>query len=79
MPTKNIKLKYSLINCGAIILDALNEDDTVSSIWEKVSSGRILVNYDKFILSMDFLYMVGAIDYQNGLIVRCNDDKRDTE
>ena len=79
LPTKNIKMQYSLLNCGAIILNKLEDSDTISAIWEKVSIEDILNNYDKFVITMDFLYMVGAIDYNNGLIVRCKNDKRDQE
>ena len=79
LPTKNIKLQYSLINCGAIILDSLYEEGTVSSVWEKASREEPLINYDKFVLAMDFLYMIGAIKYENGLIVRCSDDKRNSK
>lgn len=79
LPTKSIKMQYSLLSCGAIILDKLDDSDTVSAIWEKVSIEDALINYDKFVITMDFLYMVGAIDYNNGLIVRCQNDKRDQE
>lgn len=79
LPTKSIKMQYSLLSCGAIILDKLDDSDTVSAIWEKVSTEDALINYDKFVITMDFLYMVGAIDYTNGLIVRCQNDKRDQE
>lgn len=74
LPTKNIKIQYSLLNCGAIILERLDDRDTVSAIWEKVSIVDALLNYDKFVLAMDFLYMIGAIEYKNGLIVRCKND-----
>lgn len=69
LPTKSIKMQYSLLSCGAIILDKLDDSDTVSAIWEKVSTEDALINYDKFVITMDFLYMVGAIDYNNGLTV----------
>lgn len=74
LPTKNIKIQYSLLNCGAIILERLDDRDTVSAIWEKVSIVDALLNYDKFVLTMDFLYMIGAIECKNGLIVRCKND-----
>lgn len=77
LPTKSIKMQYSLLNCGAIILDKLGNSDTVSAIWDKVSTEDALINYDKFVITMDFLYMLGAIDYNGSLIVRCQNDKRD--
>lgn len=75
LPTKSIKLRFSIINCGAIVLSLLEENDTVSAIWERVNSQETLVNYEKYVLTLDFLFMVGAIEYKKGLIVRCSDDK----
>jgi hypothetical protein len=74
LPTKNIKMQYSLLGCGAIILEKLIDRDTVSAVWEKVSVEDALLNYDKFVLTMDFLFMIGAIEYSNNLIVRCQYD-----
>ncbi len=71
LPTKNIKIQYSLINCGAIILSNIDGDSTISSIWEKAKNEETLMNYEKFILALDFLYMINAIEYKNGLVVRC--------
>lgn len=76
LPTKNIKVQYSLLNCGAIILERLGDRDTVSAVWEKVCIVDALLNYDKFVLAMDLLYMIGAIEYKNGLIMRCQNDTR---
>lgn len=71
LPTKNIKMKYSLINCGASILSKLDGVSTISSIWEKSKNEEALINYEKFILTLDFLYMINAIEYKDGLIERC--------
>lgn len=35
LPDKNIKLKYSLLNCGALILSEITESQTISSLWDK--------------------------------------------
>lgn len=35
LPDKNIKLEYSLLNCGALILSEITESQTISSLWDK--------------------------------------------
>ena len=74
LPDKNIKLEYSLLNCGAIILDEIFEPQTLSLLWDKVKKHEVLVNYEKFLLTLDYLYMINAITIKNGLIVRCKND-----
>lgn len=40
LPDKNIKLEYSLLNCGALILESLQIPLTISAIWEKVKGTK---------------------------------------
>lgn len=74
LPDKNIKLEYSLLNCGAIILEEIFEPQTISLLWDKVKKHEALVNYEKFLLTLDYLYLINAITLRDGLIVRCKND-----
>lgn len=79
LPDKNIKLEYSLLNCGAILLKEISEPQTLSLLWDKVKKYEALVNYEKFLLTLDYLYMINAITTKNGLIVRCKNDSLSQE
>ena len=72
LPDKNIKLEYSLLNCGALVLDSLEVPLTISALWEKLKEQKVFVGYEKFILTIDFLYMINGIENENGLIRRCD-------
>ena len=69
LPDKNIKLEYSLLNCGALVLESLEVPLTISALWEKLKEQKVFVGYEKFI---DFLYMINGIENENGLIRRCD-------
>lgn len=69
-PDKNIKLSYSIIGCGAFLLRCLHKPQTVSLLWEKAKRSEMLNNYDKFLLTLDFLYMINVIDIQDGMVIR---------
>jgi len=71
MPNKNITMRYSLLYCGALILAELKDSDTISSLREKTKNQEELSNYEKFILTLDYLFVIGAIAPHGGLIVRC--------
>lgn len=74
LPDKNIRLEFSLLNCGAIVLEEISEPQTISLLWDKSKNKEALVNYEKFLLTLDFLYLIGAITMKDGLIVRCKND-----
>lgn len=74
MPNKNIKVEYSLLNCGALILQELKNSDTLSSLWEKSKFKDAITSYEKFVLALDYLYLIGAIKVQDGLVMRCKND-----
>ncbi len=70
LPDKNIKLQYSLLACGALLLSLLKTPQTFSSLWEKAKKHDTINNYDKFLLTLDFLYLINAIELQDGFLVR---------
>lgn len=74
LPDKNINLQYSLLSCGAILLSEIEEPQTLSLLWDKVKKNESLINYERFLLTLDYLYLIGVISLKNGLIVRCKDD-----
>lgn len=74
LPDKNIKLEYSLLNCGATLLTEIAEPQTLSLLWDKVKNYDALVSYEKFLLTLDYLYMIKTITLKDGMIVRCKND-----
>jgi hypothetical protein len=70
LPTKHISTSHSLIGIGAKIIEHLNYPRTVSSLWSAVSSMKGIGTFERFVLTLDFLYTIGAIDLDVGLISR---------
>lgn len=70
LPTKHISTKHSLIGLGAVILKYLSKPTTITGLWDKVRLIPEIGTYKRFILSLDFLYMIKAIDYSEGLLKR---------
>ena len=76
LPTKHIRPERCLLHLGANILSLLEQPKTVSSLWNTVrqrpSIERVdtLVDYRWFVLCLDFLFAVGTIRIQKGLIQR---------
>ena len=76
LPTKHVQPERALIGVGAEILGALTKPMTVSRVWDEIRGSRILakprapLDYEWFVLALDFLYSIGAIGYESGTLRR---------
>ncbi|AFZ25963.1 hypothetical protein Cylst_3848 [Cylindrospermum stagnale PCC 7417] len=72
LPTKHISTSHSLLGVGAKILEQLYQPRTVSSLWSAVATMPEVATFERFVLTLDLLYAIGAIDMETGLIRRCH-------
>jgi len=83
LPSKHLREDQALISIGAELLKQLDEPKTISRLWddlqrtrERVSIGQSTTNhpaaihFDWFILALDLLYLLGAIQLRRGRIHR---------
>lgn len=68
LPTKHISTEHSLIGVGAKILEKLDSSTTVTGLWEQVKNFPEVKVYWKFVLALDLLFMLGALDLKEGLL-----------
>lgn len=70
LPTKHLKLSNTLIGVGAILLRHLDADRTVTSLWVGTHSLSEIKSFKSFTLALDFLFIIGAVDFKDGLLRR---------
>ncbi len=76
LPTKHVRADRALIGVGAEVLDILKQPMTMSRLWDDMRGRRSLhapnapIDYQWFILSLDLLFMIGAVDFDRGLVRR---------
>lgn len=70
LPTKHVTTGQSLLGVGATVLDALQTPTTLTSLWERVRTSANVGSYRRLILALDLLYLIGAIEFTQGLIRR---------
>lgn len=68
LPTKHLKTSSSLIWAGAVLLQKLNKPKSVGLLWEEVKNDAYVKNYQKYILTLDLLYLLSMIELKEGLI-----------
>lgn len=72
LPTKHTPESKSLLGFGAKVLLSLSTPKTFNDLWSNLQNTESTMNYAHFILALDFLFIIGAIDYKKGRIFRCN-------
>lgn len=72
LPTKGVPPRGALISVGAEILRLLNETKTVSRLWDdfRKLDQEARVAFDWFILSLELLFLLGAVDLDRGRLRR---------
>ncbi|SNT31899.1 ABC-three component system middle component 6 [Sphingopyxis indica] len=74
LPTKHIRPDRALLAVGADVLGCLREPMTVSRLWDEIRSARAdrtvsaPISYDWFVLALDLLFMVKAVQFDRGLL-----------
>jgi len=68
LPTKHISTRNSLLGVGATIIEHLNHPRTVTSLWNDLSKVPEVATFERFVLVLDLLYMIRAIELEEGLI-----------
>jgi hypothetical protein len=66
-----------MLTVGGRILQHLHQPKTVSALWEEVTfpvenlpQSTSSLSYDGFVLALDLLYLVNAIEMDDGLLTR---------
>lgn len=77
MPTKFIQEDEALIGVGAILLKRLSSSEkSLSDLWENTKQIPNVGNFERFILTLDLLFMLDLIVLTNNKIMRKTDDSQ---
>ena len=73
LPTKHVDGARSLIAIGAEVIRLLIEPKSVSQIWKDylgASSLNPQITFDLFALSLDWLFMIGLVEFDGDKLCR---------
>ncbi len=78
LPTKHIRPDRSLFGVGAQLLEILDRPMTASKLWDEfrtrhsASGTHAPISYRWFVLALDLLFIIGALDVNRGLLVKAS-------
>lgn len=74
LPSKHLSQERALLTVGGRILQFLSQPKTVSALWEELtpqtggsSWPALTLSYDSFVLALDFLNLIGAVEMEAGV------------
>lgn len=77
LPSKHLSPERALLTVGGRVLEYLRHPKTVSALWEELTPrpensmySTPPLSYDGFVLALDILYLIGAIEMEDGLLTR---------
>lgn len=70
LPTKHLQLDRSLLIQGSGLLETLRQPQTVNRLWSVAREETGLRSFDEFCLGLSFLFAIGLIEFDDGLVVR---------
>ena len=76
LPSKHLSQDRALLTVGAKILQKLSHPQTVSALWEELPRSTAErkdvppLRYDGFVLALDLLFLIGAIEFKEGVLTR---------
>lgn len=68
MPNKYLREDEALIGFGSVVLGHLKTGRYLSDLWEDVKSFESVGNFERFILALDMLFLLGLIEFENNKI-----------
>lgn len=78
LPTKHSKIEQTLLGFGSYILQVIEQGTTVDILWNEylkdLDNKEFLAkhSFDNLILTLVFLFSIGAIEEKDGVIYKCN-------
>jgi hypothetical protein len=70
LPTKHINPLDSLLGVGALILERLKTTKTVTQLWDEMRELPQVLTFERLVLGLDLLYMMGLVELDGGVIRR---------
>ena len=70
MPSKYLREDEALIGISAALLPLVENNGNLTALWESAKKIDAIGSFERFILALDVLYLLGLVDLHNNKIVR---------
>lgn len=68
LPNKHVTIRHSLLGQAMLVLQQLGRPKTVSTLWSQVQKQGGVRSYERFLMALDVLFVLGAVELQDNLL-----------
>ena len=68
LPNKYVPIEFSMLGVVALLMEQLEVNDTISSLWDRISREPQVRTFDRYADGLTVLYAANLIDIKNGII-----------
>jgi len=68
LPNKYVPVEFSNIGVAAVVLETLQPNDTVSTLWQRLSTDERVRTFNRFADALTVLYAANVIEMLRGSI-----------
>ncbi|WP_038096877.1 ABC-three component system middle component 6 [Thioalkalivibrio sp. HK1] len=68
LPTKYIPLDFSILGVASIIVQEIQPNDTVSTLWDRLSTDERVRTFNRFAAALTLLFAVRALEFDGGVL-----------
>ena len=70
LPNKYVSDYESLLGVGSVLLDNMTGENSLSILWERVKKFPNIGNFERYVLGLDLLFLLGLIDIKEDRIFK---------
>lgn len=70
LPGKHIKTSQSFLGIGSVLLDNIDNTQSVTTLWTNTNIQKKIRMFDRFLLGLDLLFIFGLVDYKEGTVMK---------
>ena len=70
LPNKYISERESLIGVGSVLLINITNEQSLSVLWDSVKKSSNIGSFERFVMALDLLFLLGIIDLKDEKIVK---------
>ena len=70
LPNKYVRDSETLLGVGSILLSNMADENSLSVLWDRVKKSPNIGNYERFVLGLDLLFLLGLIEIKEDKIIK---------
>jgi hypothetical protein len=68
LPTKYVTIEFSIVGVASLLLTQVRANDTVSTLWDRVSGEPQVRTFDRYADALTLLFAANLVDLRRGVL-----------